>query len=623
MLSCIRVPHPRLSIQSRAVLWILLAIFLAIIVQRAWVAEDAYISFRTVDNFLHGFGLRWNPSERVQSYTHPLWMLVLLAGTALSRDPWLAAVVAGVVFSMATVWFGAFRLAATSGHAYLFLASAATCFGFVDYSTSGLENSLAHLLLALFAAACLGGAAIWRISLLYALLCVNRLDHGLLCLPMLVVAGWREVRTARGALEFAAGFAPLIAWEAFSVFYYGFPFPNTAYAKLSNGVPAFDLAAQGLRYLDATAQGDPVAFCTVVAGLLASAWSRDWLMRAAGSGIVLYIAFLVKAGGDFMLGRLTSAPFLLALTVLMRTESRWRGNVPWLIACLAVVVLGNMSALPAYLEVAPDPGHPRFGLHHVADERSVYWDGTAIRFHGSPARFPEHPFRWIAQRDLAAGRKVVYYTNVGIAGWAVGRRIHVIDLYALGDPLLARLPAQVAPWRSGHFRRDVPWGYTETLESGENKMFHENHRQYWAHLVAATRAPLASPGRWAEIVGLNTGKWDHLLAPAAPKHASIADLPEVTLLGGEGIQIDLGGKSHAPRVEVRVDANDAYYLRFFLQGVALTGADIPPDGAGEPGLRAVMITVPWYAQWRGYDTIRVVPREGDSKYSIGRIRLLD
>lgn len=623
MLSCFTVLPPRLSTRSRAVLWTLLAIFLAIIVQRAWVAEDAYITFRTVDNFLHGFGLRWNPSERVQSYTHPLWMLVLLGGTALSSDPWLAAVGAGLVFSMATVWFGAFRLAATSAHACLFLASAATSFGFVDYSTSGLENSLAHLLLVLFAAACLGGAPIWRVSLLYALLCVNRLDHGLLCLPMLGVVALREVRTARAALELAAGFVPLIVWEAFSVFYYGFPFPNTAYAKLSNGVPPFDLAAQGLRYLDATAQGDPVAFWTIVAALLAAAWSRERLTQAAGIGIALYLAFLVKAGGDFMLGRLTSAPFVLALTVLMRIELPGRGNVPWLIACLAVVVLGNGSALPTWLEVTPDLDRPRFGLHHVADERSVYWNGTGIRFHERSPLFPEHPFRWVARRDLWAGRKVVYYTNVGIAGWAVGRRIHVIDLYALGDPLLARLPAAVEPWRSGHFRRDVPWGYTETLESGENKLFHENLRQYWTHLAAATRAPLGSPGRWAEILGLNTGRWDSLLAMPPPKQFALEALPEETFLAGEGILVHLGGQRHARQVEVRVDSNDAYHLRFFRQGTALSDRDIAAGGTAPSGQRTITLTVPWYARWRGYDAIRVVPREGDGKYSAGRIRLLD
>ena len=30
---------------------------------------------------------------------------------------------------------------------------------------------------------------------------------------------------------------PLLAWELFSLLFYGFPFPNTYYAKLNTGIP--------------------------------------------------------------------------------------------------------------------------------------------------------------------------------------------------------------------------------------------------------------------------------------------------------------------------------------------------------------------------------------------------
>jgi len=38
----------------------------------AWVCGDAYITFRTIDNLVHGYGLRWNVDERVQAFTHPV-----------------------------------------------------------------------------------------------------------------------------------------------------------------------------------------------------------------------------------------------------------------------------------------------------------------------------------------------------------------------------------------------------------------------------------------------------------------------------------------------------------------------------------------------------------------------
>ncbi|MDB4977741.1 MAG: hypothetical protein JWN48_6082, partial [Myxococcaceae bacterium] len=56
-----------------------LVVLFGLVLRSAWVTEDAYITLRTVDNWVHGFGLRWNTDERVQGYTHPLWMLLLSA----------------------------------------------------------------------------------------------------------------------------------------------------------------------------------------------------------------------------------------------------------------------------------------------------------------------------------------------------------------------------------------------------------------------------------------------------------------------------------------------------------------------------------------------------------------
>ena len=61
--------------QARTLLNGALALFGVVLVRTAWLCDDAYINFRTVDNFLHGYGLRWNVAERVQTFTDPLWVL--------------------------------------------------------------------------------------------------------------------------------------------------------------------------------------------------------------------------------------------------------------------------------------------------------------------------------------------------------------------------------------------------------------------------------------------------------------------------------------------------------------------------------------------------------------------
>ena len=44
-------------------------------------------------------------------------------------------------------------------------------------------------------------------------------------------------------------------------------------------------------------------------------------------------------------------------------------------------------------------------------------------------------------------------------GYWAGTDKRILDLYALCDPLLARLPIGDRPWRIGHYRRTVPAAY--------------------------------------------------------------------------------------------------------------------------------------------------------------------
>ncbi|MBN1440937.1 MAG: hypothetical protein JW929_16140 [Anaerolineales bacterium] len=68
----------------------LLAVLAVVLVRTAWVCDDAYITMRTVDHFTHGNGLVYNIGERVQSYTHPLWLLLLAGLYAVTGDAYFS-----------------------------------------------------------------------------------------------------------------------------------------------------------------------------------------------------------------------------------------------------------------------------------------------------------------------------------------------------------------------------------------------------------------------------------------------------------------------------------------------------------------------------------------------------
>lgn len=71
----------------------LLVVLLAFILQRAWVSDDAYITYRTIDNLVNGYRLTWNPAERVQAFTHPLWMMILTVVYFFTREIYLTSIV--------------------------------------------------------------------------------------------------------------------------------------------------------------------------------------------------------------------------------------------------------------------------------------------------------------------------------------------------------------------------------------------------------------------------------------------------------------------------------------------------------------------------------------------------
>ena len=130
----------RMSRSPLVWLILLLAILLTLIIRSAWVCDDAYITLRTADNLLHGHGLTWNVAERVQTYTHPLWMFMITAAYGISGDGFHSLIVLGVVVSLAAVIITSFGVLRQSFAAVGVMVILALSRSFVDYSTSGLEN---------------------------------------------------------------------------------------------------------------------------------------------------------------------------------------------------------------------------------------------------------------------------------------------------------------------------------------------------------------------------------------------------------------------------------------------------------------------------------------------------
>jgi arabinofuranosyltransferase len=210
----------------KCLLWLF---YVVILLRNAWLCEDAFITYRVADNWTNGYGMRWNTVERVQVYTHPLWMILVAALHYVAGDVYFAAMVLSLVCSGVAVWLLLSRAMTSTAQRVVAIALVTFSKAFVDFSTSGLENPLSHLLLVLFFLEYLrpdGRRSFRRMIRWTGLLLVTRMDLVWLLLPALAHVSWKGKTWRRRHWRAWLGPWPFFGWELFSLLYYGFLFPT-------------------------------------------------------------------------------------------------------------------------------------------------------------------------------------------------------------------------------------------------------------------------------------------------------------------------------------------------------------------------------------------------------------
>lgn len=510
----------------------LVGLFALVAVSNAWTCDDAYILYRVADNFANGYGLRWNVIERVQVFTCPLWQLVVCAAYVVTREAYFTGLALSLAASVGAVWLIVSRGAATAWGAVFAGVALTVSKAFVDYSTSGLENALMYVLLAAFALVALrpppegdeaaGGRGWWRrplwLSVLASLVLLNRLDALLLVGPVLAAEVVRS-RRVRTAAVLAAGQAPLVLWLVFALVYYGFMLPNTYYAKLNTDYPASMLVPRGLNYLHNSLSWDPVTLGAIALGVAAGVWSRRLVPLALAAGVVMYAAYVVKIGGDFMSGRFLTAPLTVAAVLLVRAAPARLPRGAWMAGAVVAAALGVFMPRSPVGSGMDGDGPARAWVDikewdRIADERRFYAPGswlTALLYEPTRDQHVTRTDVFDAFRGLPEGT-VMEVANIGYRGYYAGPGVHFIDRYALADPLLARImPRSRYDFHPGHLARARVFGYQESLETGRNVIKDPELARFYDRLCVVTRGPVWSRERWRTIAGMLRGAYDDLI----------------------------------------------------------------------------------------------------------------
>lgn len=512
--------------ENALVIYSLLVGYILLVIRNAWVSDDGMITFRVIENHLAGYGLGYNPYVRVQVFTHPLWMFFIsfiyyVQRLFVSSGPnalYYITIFLSVLLSLLTMYLLLTRIAQPRLLALAFASLTLTLSsGYIDFSTSGLENPLTHFLIVLFVIAYLKETpTLMELALITALIMLNRIDAVILTAPALMFAWWNSSQRKKDIRNILLGFLPFFLWELFSLLYFGFLFPNTAYAKLNTGISDVALAEQGLDYLLNSINWDPIILFVIGFAAVSLFANANPKLAFLFSGTVFYLIYIVKIGGDFMSGRFLTAPLLLS-TAIIAYHLKIKQSQSFGIGI--VILLGAFSLRSPLLSsnmVLYLPSYPIGDNNGISDQR-LYYFGNPVE--GQYNSLVENGFRGSIFGSEFAGEKW-YYTKsrkvfiadaLGKIGYQKGPNIYVIDNYALSDPLLVRLPVLNKEWQIGHFRRDLPEGYFETLESGENKIEDPDLALYFSKLQIITTGNLSDWSRLVEIWKFNTGQYDALL----------------------------------------------------------------------------------------------------------------
>lgn len=513
----------------RVILIGLLSAFVYAFVVNAWVIDDAYITFRSIDNLLHGHGLTWNPGERVQAYTHPLWALLLWPAVAVTGEYFFTALTVSFLLCAAMLLIATRHLGgARWWKPPLFIGLILCSKTVMDYTTSGLETPLSYLLAIAFYVRFFSTADRVKdarhddatfLFLIAALATVNRYDNLLLYLPALGYLAWRTPGGERGRFlrRALAAATPLWAWVLFALFYYGTPLPNTAYAKMiNNGLTLAERVGRGWEYALNAATWDVLGFVVVGAALPAALVKRDRRALAALAGVLLCGVYVVTgaAAATHMSGRFLALPLFAGLFVFARLIDRPATALACAGGMLFSIYYSQLSPLKCgstFYEV-PDQNASRIDAKWFAHE-----EGGGIFCRDRRKSIPDHvwlragsDFRAAPERVRVGGAAGT--AAIGYFGFSAGPEKLIIDTCALGDPLLARLPAcRTERWVSGHFHRALPTGYAESIEENDNLIKDPPLRSYYEHLRRITRGSLIDGARLRDVILLNLGRFDALL----------------------------------------------------------------------------------------------------------------
>jgi len=327
-----------------------------------FLADDMMISMRSARNLVDGFGLVWNPGERLEVFTNLLWTL-MMAATDLLRLPdrlasvpiMIITVIGGVAcLPLAQRWAQALGANAMTQRLLLvamIVNAVLTTNVVVGFEQTLIVTILMAALLYLLEDIRTGAMRPWG-YLCLGLIPLFRMDAAILSVATGLWVIYEHPKRLKVIAYLAVAVVPSIIATLARHAYYGDWLPNTYYLKMS-GWP--DRLRTGVHYTKGFLYGYGWAFVLIALAMWRGGlrWNAAW--RAVLIICAAQLAYGAYIGGDVLgVHRVFAAVVVLLLAAGFTASQTLFNNkyVPAAIAIVAAALLARSSyIMPGLAEV--------------------------------------------------------------------------------------------------------------------------------------------------------------------------------------------------------------------------------------------------------------------------------
>ncbi|MFC1693566.1 tetratricopeptide repeat protein [Candidatus Latescibacterota bacterium] len=445
---------------------VLVVLFVYLCIRVRFIQDDTYITLRYVRNFVDGKGLVFNPGERVEGYTCFLWVMLLSVAALVHNNIEAAAQYGSLFFGVLTLFavyslsrivlkgekspiFGdimetwLIRYLALLPVLMLVLTNA-----FTLWTISGMETALFTFLVV--------SGQYWYmksrrhkrtcyLAVLLLLLGSLTRPEGLMVFALVMIhrlyfaynvgssqrhLAFRNIVTREIATELAFFIIPYAVYVGFRLYYYGYPLPNTFYAKTGFSIVYLKM---GIEYFLSFSRA------YLLYGVIAAAPLSLLLMQKSNryriSLLVLitgmYVLYVIVIGGDVLLMHRFFLPVLPLIYIL------WVAFLKQILTVTTRLVKGTVCVLSLVGIVVGGLAVPFINYTmNIAQTEFVRSQEYSL-----VARMKDQAF-WLKKQEEKRNENLsVACTTIGSLAYFSG--VPVIDMLGLTDAYISHHPKEI------------------------------------------------------------------------------------------------------------------------------------------------------------------------------------